>query len=967
MSKNIGDLKGRITMEASGFKEKMAEARSELDKTANSSQNLARDFDAIQKGALIVGGAVIAGIGSSVKVAADFEQSMARVNAISGATEEEFAQLEKTARKLGASTQYSASEAAEGMSYLAMAGFNVNETIAAMPGVLNLAAAAQVGLGSSADIVSNILSGFGMNAEESGRAVDVLVKTMSSANTDLPMLGDAMKYVAPVAASLGLSMEETAAAVGKMSDAGIQGSQAGTALRAMLLQLANPTGAAVKLIKNLGIEVTDASGKMKQLPELVGHIGKKLEGMTKAQKTATAAQLVGTEAASGFLSLLEVGEDTLADFTKELKDSGGTAERVAKVQMDTLNGSFKEFQSVMEEVGIKVGNEFLPIFRDIITVAIDVVKGFGEIDSQKLKTVATFLAISTGVAALLSTIGKLSLALSAFAMTPVGAAIVAISLLGGAIGAAMLKSEESIEVNLDHARSLEEQSNAMSEQIDRYEDLREKNKLSNDELATFVDLQSRIALETDPQKIEAMQKQYDRLQDKSGLTNEEMATFLSLNDDIINKVPNSNSILTDQGNILLDNTDAAKSYNEQLLKELELELRKQAIAASQGLSDNIQKRTEALEKINSLAEDYLVKQQEIEVQEMRLAIEEEKLALAREGGNAANIAAAEERVEQEEILLQRLKDQNYELSGQIIEQEEIVNGIELQIQKGQEAYSELINYHLGLIDVTAEKGKEIEAIDKAIEKTKELRQETVEKYTVDGNITQEGEEQLLLIDEQLKKMGLTKTEVEKLLVEQGRLTDGIDDSVGSAKDLNYEMSKEIEKYITQEGFGLKEADSLNEKLEKPITKKVSVWEKITRFFTGDENKEKRHSGGIVGSSEPKMHTGGRVAEVMDSLKSLPMHNEIDVRLLRNEMVLTESQQANLFRLLDAGFSNNSSGSFNDDGRVVELLQIIAEGVQSGRDVSIVMDDREVGRILEPHISERQKLKESDRRVFGGGD
>ncbi len=317
----VGEIRARLVLDMADWSRRSQQARSDMDQMGRSSANLSKQMGLIQKASLAVGGAVVAGIGVSVKKAADFEEAMSRVKAISGATGQDFEDLKNIAAKMGAETKYTAVEAAEGLQYLAMAGFSVKAQVGSLPAVLNLAAASGEGLGRSADIVSNIMTGFGIKAEDSGHAVDVLVKAMTTANTDLPQLGDAMKFVAPVAHSLGYSIEDTATAVAKMSDAGIQGSMAGTALRASLLHLTNPVGQSAKAMKKYGIEVKDAHGNLKPIPELVGHISKQFEGMTSAQKTAAAAQLVGVEAASGFVTLLGVGEKGLRNYSKTLKDA----------------------------------------------------------------------------------------------------------------------------------------------------------------------------------------------------------------------------------------------------------------------------------------------------------------------------------------------------------------------------------------------------------------------------------------------------------------------------------------------------------------------------------------------------------------------------------------------------------------------------------------------------------------------
>lgn len=219
-----------------------------------------------------------------------------------------------------------------------------------------------------------------------------------------------MKFVAPVAHSLGYSIEDTATAVAKMSDAGIQGSMAGTALRASLLHLTNPVGQSAKAMKKYGIEVKDAHGNLKPIPELVGHISKQFEGMTSAQKTAAAAQLVGVEAASGFVTLLGVGEKGLRNYSKTLKEAGGTADKVAKTQMDNLKGSFEQFTSALDGLGIAIGNEFLPTFRKIVETGTKVVEFLSELNPGIITTGIEMAGAAAAVALVASSMVKLGIA-----------------------------------------------------------------------------------------------------------------------------------------------------------------------------------------------------------------------------------------------------------------------------------------------------------------------------------------------------------------------------------------------------------------------------------------------------------------------------------------------------------------------------------------------------------------------------
>lgn len=185
----VGEIRARLELDMSNWTRRNQQARNDMLRMGRSAENLSKQMGLIQKASLAVGGAVVAGIGVSVKKAADFEEAMSRVKAISGATGQDFEDLKNIAAKMGAETKYTAVEAAEGLQYLAMAGFSVKAQVGSLPAVLNLAAASGEGLGRSADIVSNIMTGFGIKAEDSGHAVDVLVKAMTTANTDLPQLG----------------------------------------------------------------------------------------------------------------------------------------------------------------------------------------------------------------------------------------------------------------------------------------------------------------------------------------------------------------------------------------------------------------------------------------------------------------------------------------------------------------------------------------------------------------------------------------------------------------------------------------------------------------------------------------------------------------------------------------------------------------------------------------------------------
>lgn len=295
----------------------------------------------------------LAGVATAaIKVGSDFEAQMSRVQAISGATGDELESLKNQAIQLGADTAFSAKEAAEGMENLAAAGFTTTEIMDAMPGMLNLAAAAGEDLAASSDIAASTLRGFGLEASDAAHVADVLAENANRTNSSVAETGEAMKYVAPLARAAGISMEETAAAIGIMANAGIQGSQAGTTLRGALSRLSRPTDAMTAAMDELGVSFYDSNGKMKSLTEQVGMMRKATEGMTDEQKNNYLVTLYGQEALSGMLALMNEGEDTLGDLTDAYESCDGAAEKAAKTMQDNLKGAIEQLGGSAETLGI---------------------------------------------------------------------------------------------------------------------------------------------------------------------------------------------------------------------------------------------------------------------------------------------------------------------------------------------------------------------------------------------------------------------------------------------------------------------------------------------------------------------------------------------------------------------------------------------------------------------------------------
>lgn len=368
--------------------------------------------------------APVVGFGYTIaRVAGDFEKSMNQVAAVSGATGDELTALRDLAKELGATTQFSASDAADAMGFLAMAGFEVNEILSALPGTLQLAASAQMDMASAADIVSNVLSGYNMEVSELGRVNDVLVKAFTASNTNLQQLGEAMKYAGPIAAAAGVNFEEATAALGLMGSAGIQASMAGTALRGAISSILRSTPAMREAMAEAGLSFTDAQGKILPLVEII----EQLE--PHADNAGLLMELFGQRAGPAMAALVSQGSGALRDLTAELEDSAGTAERVGAVQMEGFQGAMNELQSAFEGLQIAIADSgLLEFLTEMATKLANGIQYLSETNPQILKfgTIAAGLAAALGPVIL--ALGFLAAGIAAIGL-PVAAAIAGIGAL----------------------------------------------------------------------------------------------------------------------------------------------------------------------------------------------------------------------------------------------------------------------------------------------------------------------------------------------------------------------------------------------------------------------------------------------------------------------------------------------------------------------------------------------------------
>ena len=347
------------------------------------------------------------GVGvAAAKVGGDFEAQMSRVKAISGATGDTFEQMKQQAIDLGAKTAFSAKESAAGMENLASAGFSAQEIMKAMPGLLDLAAVSGGDVALASENTATALRGFGLEASEAGHVADVFARAAADTNAEVGDMGEALKYVAPVANSMGISLEETAAAIGIMSDAGIKGSQAGTTLRGALSRLARPTKAMQDTMDNLGVSFYDADGKMKPLKTQVELLKKAFEGLTPEQQQNALVTLYGQESLSGMMALIDKGPDSLGKLTKSLKDSDGAADDMARTMQDNMNSSIEQMFGAFESAAIVIQKILAPSIRKVADAISGLVEKFVSAPESTQRLVVAIGAIVAAIGPLIFMIGS---------------------------------------------------------------------------------------------------------------------------------------------------------------------------------------------------------------------------------------------------------------------------------------------------------------------------------------------------------------------------------------------------------------------------------------------------------------------------------------------------------------------------------------------------------------------------------
>lgn len=405
----MGTAVAYLELDTSKFTKGFASARNDLQQFNNSSASISTRLTGLSNAMVATGSVLTKSVSvplltigaAALKTTADFDAGMSEVKAISGATGTEFKQLETKAIQMGAKTKYSATEAASAFKYMAMAGWDTNDMLSGISGVMNLAAASGEDLATTSDIVTDALTAFGLSAKDSSHFADILAQASSRSNTNVGLMGETFKYVAPVAGALGYSAEDCAVAIGLMANSGIKASQAGTALRSLFTRLAKPTDTVAAAMEKYNITLTDANGNMKPLSTLMSEMRDRFSGLSEAQKANLAATLAGQEGMSGLLAIVNSSDKDFKSLTDSINNADGASERMAKTMQDNLKGSFTIFKSTVESAAISIGKKLTPEVRKFVDTGTSLVKKFNDMsDAEKTNIVnigkmATVIPLAT--------------------------------------------------------------------------------------------------------------------------------------------------------------------------------------------------------------------------------------------------------------------------------------------------------------------------------------------------------------------------------------------------------------------------------------------------------------------------------------------------------------------------------------------------------------------------------------------
>ena len=566
---------------------------------------------------------IVAAAGYATKVATSFESAMSTVKAISGASDEDMGKLSEKAKEMGQTTVFSATEAAEALKYMAMAGWKTDEMLSGISGVMALAAASGEDLGTTSDIVTDALTAFGLSAKDSAHFADVLAAASNNSNTNVSMLGEAFKYCAPIAGTFGYTIEDMAVALGLMANNGIKSSQAGTTLRSAFTRLAKPTKEMQKSLDDMGIKLTDSSGQMKPLSELLGDLREGFSKLNAEEQAETATILFGKTAMSGMLAVLRTSEEDYNKLTTAINGAEGSATKMSEIKLDNFQGQLTLLKSNLESVGIKFGNLILPYLKDFISGLGSVVTWIGNLDEGTKKTIITAGALLAALGPVLKIFGNITKAaggllkmFSLMAAHPVVAAVAALAVGIVAVTTAMTSNIEVVE-----------------EDYNAYKDFSEGVRNAATEFKNLKEARKKAIQDTNAEfdHYEALKTELDKIVDADGKIKkgyEDRAKFIT------NELSEALDIeIKNNGTIIENYKEISKQIDKSISKK---RVEAQLEAYRESYTTAIKNQTEAQKNLTTAEQHRNEAKQKLVELETQIKNEETELAALKEKINPNN-------------------------------------------------------------------------------------------------------------------------------------------------------------------------------------------------------------------------------------------------------------------------------------------------------------------------------------------
>lgn len=702
---------------------------------------------------------------ASISVTKDFDESMSKVMALSGATGDEFNQLRDLARDMGSSTKYSASEAADALGFMALAGWDTQQMTEGLPGILDLAAASGMELADASDLVTDYLSAFGLEAKDAGKMADMLAYAQANSNTTTSQLGEAFGNCATKMHSAGQSMETTTALLEVFANNGLKGAKAGTALNAMMRDITQHMKDGKIQIGDYAIQVMDANGNFRDMVDILADVETATYGMGTAEREAALMTTFTDKSIKAATQALDAGADQIREYRDELYNSGGTARTMAEIMQDNLNGELTKLKSALQEVAISLGDSLVPMMRKAVEFIQGLVDKFNDLDEGTKETivkVGLFAAaigpaltvvglMTTGIGGLVENIGKAINGFEGFAgglgAIPFSGVTLAILGVVGALG--------MIKVGLDqYEENLRNNNEEIYKTIDAAEEARKKMETTGDQIGSaYEEAETKIAATTEAAELAA--GMVDRLEELLSIENKssaEMAEMQALVTQLNALYPGMNAQIDENGQLLGISTQEMRNFIDTALETATLEARQQALQeATQEMADAYIAKAEGAIRLKEVEAQLADAEAELaDRQERAAAITEADIDQNLYGATVdqyrANIIGDQAKVVADLTAeKEALTAQDEELTAQIAEGTEYIDKMDAELAsmadtstEAGDAAEDAAGSMDGLGDEAEEAAGQIEEAVKSIEEVyTELYDSAYESLTGQGNLWNE--------------------------------------------------------------------------------------------------------------------------------------------------------------------------------------------------------------------------------------